>query len=119
MKAGTATALHRGGPSMGSLLQIALPVLCVGPGVPERRCLPRIEELTTPMKPARGSSSDRVLVVDVNRPFISGRATVAIIHDNRPVFRPFDCSLMRVRVLLPQPEMAEDARYYVRFMDEA
>jgi len=67
----------------------------------------------------RGPSSDGVLVVDEDGPFISGPAVVKILDDNRPVFRRFDFSLMRVRGLLPQARMAEDARYYVRFMDEA
>jgi hypothetical protein len=63
----------------------------------------------TPVKPVRGPSGDGVLVVDVDRLLISGPAVVAILQDNRPVFRPRDFTLMRVRMLLPQAQMAEDA----------
>jgi hypothetical protein len=59
------------------------------------------------------------LVVDDDRLFISGPAVVEILHDNRPVRGRFVFSLMGVGGLLPQAQMAEDARYYVRFMDEA
>jgi hypothetical protein len=48
-------------------------------------------------------------VGDDDRLFISGAAIVIIIEDNRPICRRFDFSLMRVRVQLPQPQMAEDA----------
>jgi hypothetical protein len=71
------------------------------------------------MKPARSPSSDGVLVVNQHRLFISGPAVVEILHDNRPVRRRFAFSLMRVRGLLPQAQMAEDARYYVLIIDEA
>jgi hypothetical protein len=71
------------------------------------------------MKPVRGPSIDGVLVVDVDRLFISGPAVVESLHDNRPVRGRFDFALMRVRGLLPQARVAEHAPYYVRFMDEA
>ncbi len=64
-------------------------------------------------------SSLRSLVVDEDGLFISGPAIVIIIEDNRPICRRFDFSLMRVGVLLPQPEMAEDAFYDVGFMNQA
>jgi hypothetical protein len=41
--------------------------------------------------------------------FIPGPAIVKIIENSRPICRRFDFCLMRVRVLLPQPQMAEDA----------
>jgi hypothetical protein len=70
------------------------------------------------MKPVRGPSSDGLLVVDVDTLFISGPAVVAILDENRPVFGRFDFSLPRLGILFPQAQMAEDARYDVRFMDE-
>ena len=61
----------------------------------------------------------RSLGVDEDGLFISGPAVVQILRDNRPIRRRFDFSLPRVGVLLPQPEMAEDAFYDVLFMNEA
>ena len=51
--------------------------------------------------------------------FIPGPAVVKIIENSRPICRRFDFCLMRVRVLLPQPQMAEDAFHDVGFMNEA
>jgi hypothetical protein len=61
------------------------------------------------MKPVMGSFSDGVLVVDDDGLFISGPAVVIIIEDNRPICRHFRFSLMRILVLLPQPQMVENA----------
>ena len=51
--------------------------------------------------------------------FIPGPAIVKILDDNWPICRHFGVSLMQIRVLLAQPEMAEDAFYDVLFMNEA
>lgn len=61
----------------------------------------------------------RSLMVDDDGLFISWPVVVKILHDNRPVLRRFDFSLMRVGVLLLQAEMTEDAFYDVGFMDGA
>jgi len=50
-------------------------------------------------------------VLDEGGLFISGPAIVKIIEDNRPIDRCFGFSLMRVRLLFPQSQMAEDALY--------
>lgn len=51
--------------------------------------------------------------------FISEPAVVEILHDNRPIFRRPGFLVMRVGVLLPQAQMAEDALNDVGFMDQA
>ena len=51
--------------------------------------------------------------------FIPGPAIVKILDDNWPICRHFGVSLMQIRVLLAQPEMAEDAFYHVGFMNQA
>jgi len=40
---------------------------------------------------------------------IPGPAIVEVIKDNRPICRRVDFSLMMVRMLLPQAQVAEDA----------
>jgi hypothetical protein len=57
-----------------------------------------------------------ISVVDEDRLFISGTSVVEILNDNRPINRSSGFFPMRVRVLFPQPEMAEDALYDVGFM---
>jgi len=61
----------------------------------------------------------RSLVVDDDGLFIPDPAIVKIIEDNWPMNRRFRFSLVRTRVLLPQPPMAEDAFYHVDFMNQA
>jgi hypothetical protein len=61
----------------------------------------------------------RSLGVDEDGLFVSGPAIVKIIEDNRPIYRRFDFSLVRVGLLLPQPEMAEDPFDELRLIDEA
>ena len=119
MKAGTATVLHRGGRLDGGFVANWTSGGLCGSRSARKAMPPPDRRQAAPMKPVRGPSSDGLLVVDVDRLFISRPAVVAILDDNRPVFRPFDFSLMSVRVPLPQAQMAEDARYDVRFMDEA
>jgi hypothetical protein len=58
-------------------------------------------------------------VVNEDGLFISGPAVVEILHDNRPIDRCFGFLLMRVMVLLPQPEVAEYPFYELRVIDEA
>ena len=58
-------------------------------------------------------------MVDKDGLFISGPAVVKILHDNRPLFRRFESPLRRVGGLLLHLEMAWDALYEVRFMDQA
>ena len=58
-------------------------------------------------------------VVDDDGLLVLGSAIVKVLDDNWPMCRHFDFCLMRVRVLLPQPQMAEDAFYDVGFMNEA
>ena len=60
----------------------------------------------------------RSLGVDDDGLFISGPAVVEILHDNRPIDRRYDFALMRVGVLLPQPEVAQDAFYNAGFMNK-
>jgi hypothetical protein len=72
-----------------------------------------------PNEAGEGLLQPRSLVVDEGRLFISGPAIVIIFEDNRPISRHLGFSLMRVCVLLPQPEMAEDALYHVGFMNQA
>jgi hypothetical protein len=48
-----------------------------------------------------------------------GPAIVKIIEGNWLICRHLRFFLMRIRVLFPQPWMAEDALYHVGFMNEA
>ena len=50
---------------------------------------------------------------------ISWQVMTKIIEDNRPICRHFPFSLMRIRVLLPQPQMTKDAFYHVGFANSA
>jgi hypothetical protein len=59
----------------------------------------------------------RGLVVNEDGRFISGPAVIGTFHDKRLICRRFYSRLMRFGVLLPQPEMAEDAFYGVGFMN--
>jgi hypothetical protein len=119
MKAGTATVRHRGGRLDGGFAaKWTSGALCRSRSARKAISQPDRRQ-AAPMKPARGPSSDGVLVVDVDRPFISGPAVVAILDENRPVFGRFDFSLPRLGSLFPQAQMAADARYDVRFMDQA
>jgi hypothetical protein len=52
----------------------------------------------------------RGLVVDDDRLFISGPSVVEILHDNRPIDRCFGFFLIRVMLLLIQPQMAKAFR---------
>jgi len=58
-------------------------------------------------------------VVDNDRLFIPGPAVVEILHDNRPIRRCFCFPPGRRRGLFPQPEMAEDAFYDIRVINQA
>ena len=59
--------------------------------------------------------------VDISRDLslTAGPTVVEILNDKRPVRRRLGFYLIMVRMLFPQSQMTEDARYYVRFMDEA
>jgi hypothetical protein len=74
---------------------------------------------TAPEVAGGGCLQSRSLVVDHHWFFISGPATVITLEDNRPIRRRSRLCLKRDRVLLPQPEMAEDAFYDLGFMNEA
>jgi len=58
------------------------------------------------------------LVVYEGGLFISGPAVVKIIEDNRPIARCFGFTLMRIWVLFPQSQMAEDALYHGGFVNQ-
>ena len=57
--------------------------------------------------------------MDVDGLFISGPAVVEVLHDDWPIDRCFGFFLMRVMVLLPKPEVAEDPFYELGVIDEA
>jgi len=119
MKAGTATVQHRDGRLDGEFAANRPPGAPCRSRSARKAMPPPDRRQAAPMKPVRGPSSHRVLVGDEDGLFVSGPAVVEIRHDNRPVRRRFAFSLMRALGLLPQAQMAEDARYDVRFMDEA
>jgi hypothetical protein len=104
---------------MGSSLQIGLLACCLECGGLEESYLPGFEGKLLLRQPMGDLSSLRTLLVDEDGLFISGPAIVEILHDNRPICRRFDFSLMEGGVLLPQPEMAENAFDELRLIDKA
>jgi len=111
MKAGNATVRRRGGRLEGEFGANWLSGTLCRCRSAGKAISPPGRRQAAPMKPARGPSSDGVLAVNQHGFFISGPAVVEILHDNRPVRRRFAFSLRRVRGLLTQAQMAEDARY--------
>ena len=59
------------------------------------------------------------LVVNNGGFFITGPAVIEIFTDKRHMFRCFFLPLRGSRLLFPQPEMAEDALYHLRVVDDA
>ncbi len=74
---------------------------------------------TAPVRACRDCVQCRSLVVDNGGFFIPGPAVVEIFDDNRPMFRCFCFPPGWSRLLFPEPEMAEDAFYHGRLVNQA